>query len=126
MKAAYVITGTIVFVILIFIIYDSYDMSCIYDDCNDNSYPTQIKVRCPPGDPLIKTYEDTNKIPNKGFVNELMYKQDSPVNDVVFENKLIQNNVPLNDNSCVLSNDLPIVNIHVSYLLHNNTSKLVI
>jgi hypothetical protein len=126
MKAAYVITGTIVFVILIFIIYDSYDMSCIYNNCNDISYSNTIKVRCPPGDPLIKTYEDTKKITNKGFVNELMYKQESLENNVVFENKLIENNVPLNDNSCKLSNDLPIVNIHVSYLLHNNTSKLVI
>ena len=70
-------------------------------------------------------YKDGNYIHNKGFVNELMYKPNTRVDDnFIFENKLINNNMPLNSPKCEFSTDLPIANINVNYMLNRDSTKL--
>lgn len=70
----------------------------------------------------ITLYDDNDKVNNKGFVNELIYKptMESPRYDTM----LIENTMQLNDSSCKLSSDLPLGNINVNYMLKNNTSKI--
>jgi hypothetical protein len=90
-------------------------------DVKHNIQNIQNKVRCPPDTrcqyiPVIK---------NKGYVNDMMYKPDHDMSELRFENKLIENNEPLNDSICKTNSvDLPLSNINVNYLLKYNTSKL--
>lgn len=133
MKTIYVLAIFLI-VVFSFIIYDMYDVSCYFKEsgCSDdtdkpNTPKVKNTIRCLP-DSLnanVNLYEDGNYIHNKGFVNELMYKPNTEVdNNFVFENKLIDNNVPLNSPKCEFSTDLPIANINVNYMLHRNNTKL--
>jgi hypothetical protein len=80
----------------------------------------QLKNRCVPSEILY----DNSYVKNKGFINETMYKPDADTSQLKFENKLIENNIPVNDDRCILSTDLPLGNIHTSYLINKNSSKL--
>jgi hypothetical protein len=80
----------------------------------------QYRDRCAPSEMI---YEN-GYVKNKGFVNETIYKPKMDDSQLLFETKLIENSVPLNDNACILSSDLPLGNIHVNYLINKNTSKL--
>ena len=70
--------------------------------------------------------EDINYINNKGFINEIIYKPSLNNNSLIFEDNKIIPDIDLNDNSYAESQDLPIGNINVQYLLKNNTSKLTL
>jgi hypothetical protein len=91
----------------------------LFDTCS----PIKRKVRCPPQEMLLYD-ENIGYVKNKGFLNEIIYKPDFDYSRLEFESGIMKNNVPLNDESCVFSTDLPIGNIHVTYLLNNNTTKL--
>ena len=78
------------------------------------------KIRCVPSEILY----DNGYVKNKGFVDETMYKPDVDTSQLKFETKLIKNHIPMNDDRCTLSSDLPIGNIHVNYLINKNSSKL--
>jgi hypothetical protein len=80
----------------------------------------QSKNRCAPSEMI---YEN-GYVKNKGFVNETIYKPTMDSSQLEFDTKLIENTIPLNDNSCVLSSDLPLGNIHINYLINKSTSKL--
>ena len=78
------------------------------------------KNRCVPSEILY----DNGYVKNKGFVNETMYKPEVDTSHLKFETKLIENHIPINDDRCTLSSDLPLGNIHTSYLINKNSSKL--
>lgn len=131
MKTIYVLAIFLI-VVFSFIIYDMYDVSCYFKEsgCIDetskpNSPKVKNTIRCLPDSLNVNLYEDGNYIHNKGFVNELMYKPSTEVdNNFVFENKLLVNNMPLNSPKCEFSTDLPIANINVNYMLHRDNTKL--
>lgn len=78
------------------------------------------RVRCPPNDIAL-----TQKIQNTGYVNELMYKPETLASSTI-DNQfqpLIKNYHDLNS-TYDSSNDLPIGNINIVYMLNNNTTKL--
>lgn len=129
--------GIIVVMAIIYYITSSYSLqsSMIQNDVNQR---TNDRVRCPPqisnkntnkNKPSkivldnqkpsynISFYEDEMRIKNKGFVNELMYRPAAAKND---NNRgdgggLTVPSIPLND-VCDTQN-VPIANIHVSYLI---------
>jgi hypothetical protein len=133
MKTIYVVAVFLI-VVFSFIIYDMYDMSCYFKEteCTDekstsNTPIVKNTIRCLPDElnSNANLYKDGNYISNKGFVNELMYKPNTGVDDnFVFENKLIDNKMPLNSPKCEFSTDLPIANINVNYMLHRDSTKL--
>ena len=117
-----------------------------YQTENVNKIKTnKIKIRCPPteikniievpsnickkNNKDIEIYgEDICHIKNKGFVNELIYKPNvsSIYIDDYFNENNNQDNISLNDPSYIISQNIPIGNINVNYLLKYNTSKLSI
>jgi len=73
----------------------------------------------------MQLYEDNNNIKQKGFVNEMIYKPEQDISELKFENKLIENNMPLNVPECQeTSTDLPIANINVHFLMNHQSSRL--
>jgi hypothetical protein len=133
MKTIYVVAVFLI-VVFSFIIYDMYDMSCYFKESGytdetstSNTAKVTNTIRCLPDDlnSNANLYKNGNYIHNKGFVNELMYKPNTRVGDnFVFENKLIDNNMPLNSPKCEFSTDLPIANINVNYMLNRDSTKL--
>lgn len=108
---------------------------------NSDNNNRDDRVRCPPKNLIdhskpikkisiekkkpsetIALYDDNDKINNKGFVNELIYKPS--MKSPKYDTMLIENKMRLNDDSCKLSSDLPLGNINVNYMLQNNTSKI--
>lgn len=93
----------------------------------NNTIPISIKEtnQSPQKHKDIYLYEeDINYINNKGFINEIIYKPSLNTESLIFEDNKIISDIDLNDNSYAESQDLPIGNINVEYLLKNNTSKL--
>lgn len=142
-----ILFGIIVVLAIAFYIMSSYSL---YNSCLENDRPREKdRVRCPPKIPSAKNrpsevvlkgnkpsqnisvYEDNTKIANKGFVNELMYR---PANNKSYvdygKNHITTPSIPLND-VCDTQN-LPIGNIHVSFLLdktgntNNKDAKLIL
>jgi hypothetical protein len=138
MESIYILIGAIVIIIFLYLIYESYDMSCIFD-CEEPSHEPVLnskiyKARCPPpqetqvhAKPIvpINTYDEKTNVKNKGFVNELMYRPNTEMYEYNFETNDYPNdrNVPLNP-TCDLSTDLPLPNVHISYLLQKNSARL--
>ena len=84
--------------------------------------PKVLDARKPPLDYDIKLYEESNRIKNKGFENELIYKPEQSFDNVHFVSGITQNDVPLNMNDDETTDTLlPIANINVCYLLNNST-----
>lgn len=71
-------------------------------------------------------HDDTNRVANKGFVNELMYKPDAKNgNTIKYQSKLVEDEyktVGLNHKKH--SYDLPIANIDVNYLMDTDRTRL--
>ncbi len=140
MESIYIFIGAVIIIIFLYLIYDSYDMSCLFD-CDEKPVQSynhvKTTVRCPPleiqskhSKPIvpINTYDETSTVNNKGFVNELMYKPNTELNEYKFETNDYPDDssvrsVPLNP-TCELSTDLPLQNVHISYLLQKNTVRL--
>ena len=84
--------------------------------------PKYLDARNKPKDYDIRLYEETKKINNKGFVNELIYKPEQTTNEVHFVSGFTKNDVPLNmHDDEIIDTSLPIANINVNYLLQNST-----
>ena len=137
-----ILFGLIVVFAITFYIMSSYSL---YNSCSENDRPVRHekdRVRCPPKMPNtqnrptkivlsenkqsqnISVYEDNTKINNKGFVNELIYRPPNNQSYVDYgKNNITTPSIPLND-VCDTKN-LPIGNIHVSFLLDktNNTNN---
>lgn len=126
--------------VFIYIIYDMYDYSCLFNDCGyegDSEYPIKKKAKLQPiqqqpaaihpdnNVSKVYTYNDNEFIDNDGFVNELMFKPKPNKLEFDDDNIPLTNDIPLNSPSCELSSDLPIANININYLLDKKTSKLV-
>jgi hypothetical protein len=77
--------------------------------------------------PIVKSsvhlYQEDEDVQNKGFVNELIFKPESN-SALPYAPIIIEKQMPLNTQVCVLSTDLPIANINVNYFLDKNTTKL--
>lgn len=141
-----VVTAIAFYIISSYNFYNSYveNESTESTESNESTESTDIvgiprrekdRVRCPPKRPSevllkenvppsqnISIYEDDTKIANKGFVNELIYK---PANNKSYvdygKNQITTPSIPLND-VCETQN-LPIGNIHVSFLLDKSNNK---
>lgn len=133
MKNSWIIFGILIFIFSIFIIY-SYD---IYED--DGQYHTHNKpsiqsihrndrVRCPPkiykqvqtenkNKFSINLYNGDNKINNKGFINELMYKPKFDYNTISYSNGVSVPSIELNDYSEKCNEPL-FGNVHRCWLLN--------
>ena len=86
--------------------------------------PVYIDARTKPTNYDIRMYEESKRVVNKGFVNELMFKPKEKASNFHFESGITENNVSLNiGDDEVVDTSLPIGNIHVNYLL-NKSSKL--
>lgn len=136
-----VLLGIIVVMAIIFYIFSSYSLyNTTVNDLEHERH--KDRVRCPPKMPKntkktknskivlsdekpshnISMYQDDMNIKNKGFVNELMYR---PVGNKSYvdygNNKITVPSIPLND-VCDTQN-LPIGNIHVSFLMDKSNNK---
>jgi hypothetical protein len=142
MKTIYAI-GIILFIVIAYSIYDLYHLSCLFGiDCTDEEIdntpvvPTQSSVskeavlEQKPKDAKLNSaaiYQDNQYVPNKGFVNELIFKYPTYSDELKQTSNDITNNVPnspLNPVTCKMSTDLPIANINVNYMLQKNTNLL--
>ncbi len=140
MDTAYIILGFFICIFLIYIIWYSYEMDMEYDDDDQEirdikndlvRHREQIVIRCKPEErkPVkkINTYENNQYISNRSFVNELIYKPEITLNQVEQPKPIIgdiDDLKSISNPTCEFSNDLPIANINVNYLLDKNTSKL--
>lgn len=142
-----VLLGIIVVMAIVFYIFSSYSL---YDtSVNDLRERKKDRVRCPPKMPMnikaknngrdavnaakivlnnekpsqnISMYQDDMNINNKGFVNELIYRQVGNKSSVDYgRNQITVPSIPLND-VCDTQN-LPIGNIHVNFLMNKPNNK---
>lgn len=87
----------------------------------------QSKPKCNDTKDIYLYDEDIVNIRNKGFLNELIYKPSAnttQLSEIYINDKILSPEIPLNDDSYTKSQDLPIGNINIQYLLNKNTSKL--
>lgn len=133
MKTPTIFFGFFIIIVLMFMSY------LLIQDCKDCLYKNvrrpRIQNRCHPEiddykpEKKITLFEEkTSHITNKGFVNELIYKPKTKLDNVNIDIKLIDDkfkNIPLNQ-TCKTSTELPIANINIPYFLSENTSKLEI
>ena len=91
------------------------------------------RIRCLPETEMQKArchdiglYNDNQVVKQKGFLNELMYKPQYNMSELQFENKLINNKMSMSNSECEdnPTENLPIANVNVHYLLQYNTAKL--
>ena len=136
-----VLLGIIVVMAIIFYIFSSYSLyNTTVNDLQHERH--KDRVRCPPKMHMntkktknskivlsnekpshnISMYQDDMNIKNKGFVNELMYRPVGNKSSVDYGNNQITiPSIPLND-VCDTQN-LPIGNIHVSFLMDKSNNK---
>jgi len=136
-----VLLGIIVVMAIIFYIFSSYSLyNTTVNDLQHERH--KDRVRCPPKMHMntkkfqnskivlndekpshnISMYHDDMNIKNKGFVNELMYRPVDNKSSVDYgNNQITVPSIPLND---VCDNqNLPIGNIHVSFLMDKSNNK---
>lgn len=136
-----VLLGIIVVMAIIFYIFSSYSLyNTTVNDLQHERH--KDRVRCPPKMHMntkkfknskivlndekpshnISMYQDDMNIKNKGFVNELMYRPVDNKSSVDYgNNQITVPSIPLND---VCDNqNLPIGNIHVSFLMDKSNNK---
>lgn len=74
----------------------------------------------------INMHDETKRVMNKGFVNELMYKPSEKNEGIEYQSKLVEDEYKtMSLHHKRTSKDLPIANIDVRYLLANDTTMLV-
>lgn len=138
MKIIYLV-GIILLLVFIYSLYDLYDLGCYFTNTCDIEKDNVEKkvdtstVRCPPEEVkdnrvMLNTaqlYKDNQYVQNKGFTNELIYKPPTYSDELINDSTpIMQPTIPLNEVRCKLSSDLPIANININYLLHQNSTKL--
>lgn len=112
----FIITCIVILIIIFIAYHQNTSKQPIYNKHHMRKYD---RVRCPPKQ--IDKEEEVIHIPNKGYVDDTIFKPKTDYSELKFENTLIKNTMPLNDNSCILSTPLPIANINVYYLLNNES-----
>lgn len=139
MKIIYLV-GIILVAVIAYSIYDLYHLSCLFGiDCHEDDEDAHdvkhniVQPQEPKQQPKQATinranlYHESQYVPNKGFLNELIFKHPVYSDELEQTSNTITNNipsVPLNSPSCELSTDLPIANINVRYMLSKNTTML--
>lgn len=122
----FVIASIMIVIIIILAYQETNDVQIKKPEHKYNDYLAKSvinKVRCPPKELLL--YDDSmGYVKNKGFLNEIIYKPEFDYSQLQFASGITKNTMPLNDNSCAYSKDLPIGNIHVSYLINKKSTKL--
>jgi hypothetical protein len=125
----FIIASIIVVIIIVlayqqtYVIEEQKPATCKQKPLFDSCSSMQTKVRCPPQEMLLYD-ESIGYVRNKGFLNETIYRPEFDYSQLKFESGIMKNNVPLNEMSCAFSTDLPLGNIHTTYLINNNSAKL--